>query len=270
MTIFIFLISSAFAIFFAFSPPLPTPPAQLNRCQIIVPVGFYNLGHTSAMSAVLQCLIHCIPLQQFFLNDIGYHYEASRIYSAMDTPDEMIPSSTKTAHVTKKQSSYSVRRSKSKESEVFLASELDKVFLRYFSSSIGYDAFSVLDKTSKPKKHQPNALSNKDSNHISISFYQGQPLLLSDMLHAVWNCQDMRRIARYEQRDAHVFLLGFINNIGKGIEKYYDMVHNAIGDMRIDRNSIHSNVDTDKPVTRTNNGKLHFTQTRSQISMSNR
>jgi ubiquitin C-terminal hydrolase len=189
------------------------------------------------MNAILQCLIHCTHLQRFFLHDVGHPYNAYHIYRSMDILE--------TCDVTKRQSHHGIRH-KSKECEIVLASEFDKLFVQYFSSSVGFDVLSVLDfENKKPKKQQRHVVSNKmHGDHGTTSFHQGQPLLLSDLLHAVWKCQEMRRIARCEQLDAHEFLLAFIENVGKGIEKYYDTVRHAIGDMHIDQNRIRSKCTT--------------------------
>jgi len=46
-----------------------------NSCHINAPVGMYNLGNTCFMSCILQCLLHCYPLEAFFLHQVNHDYQ---------------------------------------------------------------------------------------------------------------------------------------------------------------------------------------------------
>lgn len=189
----------------------------MDRCKINTPIGFYNLGHTCAMSAVLQCLVHCFPLQNFFLNEIGHHHEAYDIYRKMELERIAITSSKGSAnhnHTSKQEV----------KDDVCLASEMDKLYLQYFSSTIGYDVFSLVKDL---KLIQGNKkMKNEEKNVYSTS--KGQPLTLTDMLTAVWKCKGMKHIAGYDQRDAHEFLHGFLENLGKDTQRYRDYIQLAM------------------------------------------
>jgi Ubiquitin carboxyl-terminal hydrolase len=161
------------------------------------------------MSAVLQCLIHCVPLQRFFLHDNGFNFEACELYRNME--------------ITGPLSGASYRIQQQGNDNILIASEMDKLFLRYYSSTTGYDIVPAVHVSLFPK-----------SDHISATpssyspAYKGQPLLLNDMLATVWRCRGMRHLAGYDQRDAHEFLHAFLNNMGKGIQMYNDVVRFAL------------------------------------------
>jgi Ubiquitin carboxyl-terminal hydrolase len=157
------------------------------------------------MSAVLQCLIHCPPLQSYFLKQIGHNHFAASIYLSSD-------------RALKPQDDGSLVGSSGNLSPLFatapneicLASELDKVFLSYYGSSIGVDILSVL-ATDHVASIQANA-----SVYIGgpAEMVKGEPLVVADMLTAVWRCGGMSHLAGYDQRDAHEFLHGFLEILG--------------------------------------------------------
>jgi Ubiquitin carboxyl-terminal hydrolase len=153
------------------------------------------------MSAVLQCLIHCPPLQSYFLKQIGHNHFATSMYLSSDR-------ALKTQDVPSASSSGNLFATA--PNEICLASELDKVFLSYYGSSVGVDVLSVLamdDAASMPA----NA-----SVYVSgpVETVKGEPLVLADMLTAVWRCGGMSHLAGYDQRDAHEFLHGFLEILG--------------------------------------------------------
>jgi Ubiquitin carboxyl-terminal hydrolase len=161
------------------------------------------------MSAVLQCLVHCVPLQRFFLHDNGFNYQACDVYRNMELTGPL--------------SGPALRIQQKGNDNILIASEMDKLFIRYYNSTIGHDVLPSLEKSSKLRGSQIEKAT------ISCSpAYQGQPLLLNEMLTTVWRCRGMRHLAGYDQRDAHEFLHSFLDNLGKGIQTYNDVVQFAL------------------------------------------
>ena len=157
------------------------------------------------MSAVLQCLIHCPPLQAYFLKQIGHNHLASSIYLSSDRTSKAQDDGQSAGSSGNLSPLFAAA-----PNEICLASELDKVFLSYYGSSIGVDVLSVL------------AMDDAASIQANASVYisgpaetvKGEPLVLADMLTAVWRCGGMSHLAGYDQRDAHEFLHGFLEILG--------------------------------------------------------
>jgi ubiquitin carboxyl-terminal hydrolase 22/27/51 len=91
-----------------------------------------------------------------------------------------------------------------------LACELDKVFLCYYGSAKGLDILPVLANGRQDSKIQE--LSSCELKRATI--VKGEPLVIADMLTAVWRCREMSHLAGYDQRDAHEFLHGFLEILG--------------------------------------------------------
>lgn len=162
---------------------------------IPTPVGMYNLGNTCFMNAFLQCLVHCRPVQKYFLNNTGHNHLACLCY----------------------------RTELNGEGDVCLACELDKLMLRYFDSSTGAHVSSLVAERSF---RGFSATTENSENHFPSE--KGEPLVTADMLSAAWNCGGMKHLAGYEQRDAHEFLHAFLETLGKHTKQYRDRVYNAI------------------------------------------
>lgn len=171
------------------------------------------------MSVILQCLIHCRPLQRYFLRDIGHNHEACAIYRKME--DE--PATSTIAFSLANGSSAPKRKQRS----VCLACELDKLFLRYFSSTIGFDVLAAVRSNSRQDSQRPE-LRQMDSPENTTAVLKGDPLITTDMLTAAWKCGGMKHLAGYEQRDAHEFIHGFLEILGKHTELYRLRMYKAI------------------------------------------
>jgi ubiquitin carboxyl-terminal hydrolase 22/27/51 len=174
------------------------------------------------MSAILHCLIHCAPLQRFFLYDVGHNHVACNIYRMMNLKVSI-----------EQGSRVASANAKNKTKSVCLACEMDKLFLRYVGSTRGIDVLTVVDTSSlysAVKKPEFNGTSN--DRKIDVTGMKGSPLLTADMLTAAWKCGGMKHLAGYEQRDAHEFLHGFLEILGKHMQQFRDRVHTAINSIR--------------------------------------
>jgi Ubiquitin carboxyl-terminal hydrolase len=156
------------------------------------------------MTAILHCLVHCVPVQRYFLRDAGHHYASCKVYRKKV-----------------------VRPTKAAQEPVCLACEMDRLFLRYMGSALGLDVLSAIDSMTAP--HSNDAETNAPSRP-EISSFQGEPLLTADMLTAAWQC--MNHLAGYEQRDAHEFLHGFLDTLGKHMKLYRIRMAKAVNTAR--------------------------------------
>jgi len=149
----------------------------------------YNLGNTCFMSSVLQCLVHCVPVQRYFLLSIGHHHQACQIYRKEELP-----------------TGKDAAKPGPKKDSVCLACEFDKLLLQYFESSNGVDMSSFAEYSTLAP--QVGGL------RVGSSGTKGEPLVTADLLTAAWKCGGMSHLAGYEQRDAHEFLHGFLEILG--------------------------------------------------------
>lgn len=164
-------------------------------------MGMYNLGNTCFQSAVLQCLIACDPVQTFFLRSILHHHVACQEFrSAQSKGRKTTSSSDKSSENADK-------------ADVCLACELDKLILQYYGNSKGVNALAAVSGEA-PK---PNA------NTL------GEPLVTANILTSAWRCGGMNHLAGYDQRDAHEFLHGFLENLSKHDLSYRRNVELAVG-----------------------------------------
>lgn len=184
--------------------------APSDRWRVPAPVGMYNLGNTCFMSAILQCLIHCVPLMSYFVRDIGHNHEACAIYRKMRTP------ATATSGA-----------ANAKRETVCLACEMDKLFLRYIGSTAGLDVLAAVTALPNEAKSDANG-----SAKIGGDSRKGDPLNTADMLTAAWRCGGMNHLAGYDQRDAHEFLHGFLEILGKHMRQYRVRMYAAVNAAR--------------------------------------
>ena len=177
-----------------------------ERWHIPFPVGMYNLGNTCFMSSILQCLIHCQPLQRYFLKDIGHNHKACEKYRRMDPAD----------------------KSKGAANGVCLACEMDALMLEYYSRSTGRNVVAMLKDLSAAPRRSVMDLLNEVSGMEEEMMEKGEPIIASRMLHVAWKSGGMGHLAGYEQRDAHEFLHAFLDILGKQICKHRARVDAAI------------------------------------------
>lgn len=144
--------------------------------RLTAPTGLYNLGNTCFMNGVLQCLMHCVPLQEYFLNDIGHDAQSCRLARATAEPPQAI----------------------------CLGCELDTLFLKGLGSSMGKDVVGALEEEEDPLRRFEETSTEK-----------GLPLIPSELLTAAWKSGGMDHLAGYEQRDAHEFLQALLDLVGK-------------------------------------------------------
>lgn len=170
--------------------------------KITSPVGMYNLGNTCYKSAVLQCLVHCQPLQRFFLEETGHHHHACKLYRQREA----------------------TRRKKKKtlakpEESICLACEMDKLFLAYYGSNIGVDVPGAVEESCN--MDGPDA-------EMNDALEQGDPLVITEMLTASWKTDGMNSLVGYKQHDSHEFLNSFLEMVGKQTKQHWVRVQSAI------------------------------------------
>ncbi|MGK3735221.1 MAG: hypothetical protein ACI90V_002061 [Bacillariaceae sp.] len=224
------------ALYFAASQHLKK---EEEKFKIAAPVGIFNLGNTCFMSAILQCLVFCKPLQQYFLRDSGHHFKSCEVFrhkqdvltaaaataAAAAAPAKKAPSKSK-----KSGNGPTIKKKSPKiESEVCLACEMDRLFLLYFGATTGNDAIVPLEESSRNL-----LLGNTDEcrivplEEVVVPMEKGDPLIISDLLTSAWKSGDMNHLAGYDQRDAHEFLNSFLELLGKHVVKYRKRIYAAV------------------------------------------
>lgn len=184
----------------------------------MLPVGMYNLGNTCFMSCILQCLIHCVPLQQHFLRDVGHHHKSCELVRSAYRQNDSTGSGQSTS--TKATNEFD-------KSNICLACEMDKLFLQYFGSSIGQDvtravcqAPQPLDRFENPSLSMVSGTKYGGNDGTRTACVQGEPLVTTKLLAAAWKSGGMDHLAGYEQGDAHEFLQAFLDTVGKHAGEY--------------------------------------------------
>lgn len=196
---------------------------ETQRFRIAAPVGMYNLGNTCFKSAILQCLIHCKPLQQFFLKEAGHHHKSCQLYRK------------KVAEKSEREDASSILGESSHKTEKIdpecLACEMDRLFLSYYGSTIGKDVFVALEESAHHLFGEKVCADYMDLND-PVEFEKGEPLIISELLTATWKSGGMNHLAGYEQRDAHEFLNSFLELMGKNTKQHRDRVVASIDTAR--------------------------------------
>jgi hypothetical protein len=203
----------------------------MDICRIASPIGLYNLGNTCFMSAILQCLIFCEPLQRYFLHEAGHSHYSCKVYR--ESEDAALSRSLnveKGASAHKSSSKAKDMNSKAGQSAICLACEMDRFCLSYLGNTIGEDLNLTLGDACR--NLIPPGISgiippiSKTSKTTIVK--KGSPIDIANILTNVWQCGEMKHLAGYDQRDAHEFLSAFLAEIGKDIVKYRERVYKSI------------------------------------------
>eukprot|EP00523_Entomoneis_sp_CCMP467_P005738 CAMPEP_0168752468 /NCGR_PEP_ID=MMETSP0724-20121128/18402_1 /TAXON_ID=265536 /ORGANISM="Amphiprora sp., Strain CCMP467" /LENGTH=1494 /DNA_ID=CAMNT_0008800719 /DNA_START=25 /DNA_END=4510 /DNA_ORIENTATION=+ len=188
------------------------------KFPIAQPVGMYNLGNTCFQSSVFQCLVHCKPLQQHFLQKIGHASGACRLYRR------------------ERQSSNGLHG-------LCLACEMDCLFLHYQSRSCGINITKAMHDLADNASSEFAAMGSLTSNPVTVLYAKnaadgcivepasrGEPLVAQkDLLAATWKCKEMSHLAGYAEHDAHEFLHAFLEALGKHSQKFQRLVWETLG-----------------------------------------
>jgi hypothetical protein len=108
---------------------------------------------------------------------------------------------------------------------------MDRLFLAYYSSTVGKDAVSAVEEASRPLIL---GSSNVNEDAVPNEVEKGDPLIISDLLTAAWKSGGMDYLAGYEQRDAHEFLNSFLDLMGKHTRQHRERVYASIKTARDD------------------------------------
>lgn len=223
-----------------------TENRESSLWRIRKPIGIYNLGNTCFMSCILQCLVNCVPLQQYFLRDVRHHYKSCKILqqtrhmekatttaNAANTQTRGNPIVVKSLENSNTSSTNIDNNLEEPTPETCLACEMDRLFLDYYGRNIGIDVIAAMEEQPSsprpPSEHFLFGVRRRTTNGASpaptVEQFQGQSIVPSSLLAAAWQCPSMKHLAGYEQRDAHEFLQAFLDTMGKHVACYDEMAN---------------------------------------------
>ncbi|GMI53136.1 hypothetical protein ScalyP_jg3730 [Parmales sp. scaly parma] len=194
------------------------------------------MGNTCYISCVLQCLLSCVSLQNYFLRDCAHDFRSctsseegeekekvnklKRLYSSTVAGDPTSPTASSRQNC--------------------LACELDKIFLSTFGRTIGLPVLRTItnigqippecsDDTDSEEAWNNNNKTDVDSplrkiGHADSSTEGGElvlglPIVPSSLLHSVSTNPLTKHLSGHKQHDAHEFLVAFLNAIIEVEEK---------------------------------------------------
>jgi hypothetical protein len=154
-------------------------------------------------------MIHCVPLQRYFMKDIGHNHKSCRTYRSL-SPTGKKPTDAPNA-----------------PDDICMACEMDSLFLEYYKRTTGRDVNEILDDLAKSKMSAADTFA-EISRRDEESCPKGEPMVIDKMLHVAWKSSGMNHLAGYDQRDAHEFLHAFLDILGKQICNHRARVDAAI------------------------------------------
>ena len=199
----------------------------------------FNLGNTCFQSAILQCLVHCIPLQKYFLNECGHHHLSCQVYR--DKAAAIASKKKKNSEPSKGAKADTPNSATTPSGEqlfsICLACEMDRLFLMYYGSFLGKDVIGAITDGSQSLLAQRD-LDPKEMIVEEKEVLKGDPLILSDLLTAAWKSGGMDYLAGYEQRDAHEFFNSFLDLMGKHSRQHRQRVFASINTAKPDNSLV--------------------------------
>ncbi|KAL7547769.1 hypothetical protein ACHAWF_011051 [Thalassiosira exigua] len=170
-------------------PGVKADERHLKGRWIPKPVGVYNLGNTCFMTAILQCMLHCKPLQDLFFCDLVHPY----------------------------QSCQSLRCGGDK---TCLACELDKTFLEYYGSANGVNVIVSLEEQTEFPTEAISSYASKNPSDI------GNPIVPANLLAEIWRNKGMRHLAGHGQHDSQEFFNAFLDSLATHSMTYHKTANN--------------------------------------------
>ena len=111
-----------------------------------------------------------------------------------------------------------------------LASEIDKLLLEHFGSSIGIDAIAALEENEKAPY---TSIDTDSSTPIEPSpSCRGHPVIPSNFLAEVWKNSAVRHLARHDQHDAQEFYHAFLDGLETDVLSYQKLLSSTRNEIK--------------------------------------